>query len=251
MPSSITRKESALVFAAVEPRRLERNWSQARLAREAKVSLGTYRNFMNGQTKIDTVRAIAKAVGLNADAIIAGTITADPRFGGYDFNKYSFLIGTYLLIRPRISKSEEAILAYGLKLDWDHSHRSFVMRPVDARATEIDEKLQYVDHAIVSIPEDSAYMCIHTAQDGVNALILCTYTRSKDVLMHGVILTLAPSEAGIYAPACVPITMLPRSMIKDDEIGVIDQSHSKFKEYKDILKLNGSVTESIMRSAPG
>jgi transcriptional regulator with XRE-family HTH domain len=70
---SLHRDASRLLSERVQRRRLERGWSQQRLAQEAEVSMGTIRKIETQAVTdpgIFTVAAIANALGVAVDRLI-------------------------------------------------------------------------------------------------------------------------------------------------------------------------------------
>jgi ribosome-binding protein aMBF1 (putative translation factor) len=101
-------------------------WSRETLAREAQCTDRTVGNVLAGKAVRDiTLGRIANVLGLEVRAKSAARI-ADEDYGGYSFEAYRHLMGTYFLYRRPFTKTEAPSLYRTIvEIDWDEDRSCF------------------------------------------------------------------------------------------------------------------------------
>lgn len=209
-----------------------RRMSRQQLAEIARISLSTLEKSLNGS------RPFTLATLVRLEAALGVTLRPDrpkpapeparngsapPELGAYTYDAVNWLAGDYLTLRPSFG-GQGAIYAYRTAIAWDLDAACLVFREADR-----EDKL-FAQHGVVSVPNKSGHIYLHTNTDGQFRLAILGRPQIEGE-MYGVLSTLQVGPGTLLVPVSVPYALVPMGGAQP-ELGRIAPDSPVYADYK-------------------
>lgn len=184
-----------------------RHMSRQQLAEIARISLSTLEKSLNGSRPftLTTLVRLEAALGVSLRPEMAAAPvkhgSASPELGAYTYDAVKWLMGDYVTLRPSFG-GQDAIYAYRTTIAWDTDAACLAFREADR-----EDKL-FAQHGVVSVPNKSGYIYLHTNTDGQFRLAILSRPQIEGE-MYGLLTTLQVGPGTLLVPVSVPYALVP------------------------------------------
>jgi transcriptional regulator with XRE-family HTH domain len=208
-----------------------RRMSRAALAYKAKISISSLEKGLSGKRKFtdQTLIRIEQVldIRLRSNASNPGLI-APETMGSYSRPAVKWLEGSYLTIRPSISRVP-SIYAYNTEISWNETAGHLVFQE-KARADRA-----YAQTGHVSVSHQSGHIYLATNAHGQNRLMILSRQGITGEL-YGLLLTLRTEKGARLLPVSMPVVLVPFSQLQDTPaFGTISENHKAYARQRSWL----------------
>ncbi len=221
-------EQAARLAVRVREELARRRMSRQQLADAARLSLSTLEKTLNGSRAftLTTVVRLEAALGvpLRPDKTVPVSHGASPpELGAYTYDAVKWLAGDYITLRPSFG-GPDAIYAYRTVIDWDDETDCLIFREADR------EDALFSQQGVVSVPNKSGHIYLHTNNDGQFRLAILGRPLIKGE-MYGILATLQAGPGTVLLPVSVPYALVPMGKDKP-ELGRITPDGAAYAGYK-------------------
>lgn len=200
--------QSGRVAVKVREELARRRMSRQQLAETARISLSTLEKTLNGSRPftLATLVRLEGALGLPlrpdpSEPVPVRTGAAAPELGAYTYDAVKWLMGDYVTLRPSFG-GQDAIYAYRTSIVWDDDADCLAFRE-----TGREDRL-FAQQGVVSVPNKSGHIYLHTNTDGQFRLAILGRPQIEGE-MYGILATLQAGQGTQLVPVSVPYALVP------------------------------------------
>ena len=162
-------------------------------------------------------------------------VSAPSELGAYSRASVRWLEGDYLTLRPSF-EVRGTIYAYRTDIRWDDTLQCLAF----AEAERLDAP--YAQKGVVSLPNKSGHVYLHTNDEGQMRLAILSHPLITGQ-MYGVMSTLLSANGGHLVPVAVPMALVPRTT--DMTFGRVSEPDGIYALYR--KHLDRVVAEDFVR----
>jgi transcriptional regulator with XRE-family HTH domain len=220
--------QSGRIAVKVREELARRHMSRQQLAELARISLSTLEKSLNGSRPftLTTLVRLEAALGVSLRPEAAAPArygSASEELGAYTYDAVKWLMGDYITLRPSFG-GQDAIYAYRTTIAWDTDTACLAFREADR-----EDKL-FAQHGVVSVPNKSGYIYLHTNTDGQFRLAILSRPQIEGE-MYGLLTTLQVGPGTLLVPVSVPYALVPFG-VESPALGRIMPDAEAYAGYK-------------------
>jgi len=232
--AELSADQSRAVAVAIREELARRRVSRQYLADQAKLSLSTLEKALSGSRPftLATIIRLEEALGVRLrrsearmQPVPAGIGLAPDELGSYSRPAVSWLIGSYLTLRPSFG-DPLAIYAYRVDIAWDEAASYLVFQ----EAARLDTP--FTQFGTVSVPNQSGHIYLVTNRHGQFRMMVVGRPRIEGE-MYGILTSLKAGRGTQLTPVSTTIALVPMlNFSGDPAFGRILPDHGAYAEYR-------------------